>query len=172
VSLYPPAKARGFTDYWDNTIASSISDFELDNFNSSLLIKHQDPDMIDFILGNMLTKEKEFGDLIQKWCVGVDRFSRCMEYSIVKNLNVIFDKDKAYAPYMKDVQKIAGTLAKIRKVYPEFTNSIINRGNIVFKNDEKKLKFWKQHMEYTLVSNTLKDKEDITTIESVKSLKI
>ncbi len=146
--------------------------FELDVFNTSLLIKHGNPDVMDYILEKMLTKEKEYSDLIKKWCVGVDTFSRCMEDSIVKDLNSIFSSDQNFSIYTKQVTTMAKLFSKLNKVYPEFTNSIINTGSNKFKNDPKKLNFWKEHMEKEYLDQSLQLRKPDTDAPKAKKLKV
>ncbi len=155
--------------------------FELDVFNTSLLIKHQNPIVLDFLFEKMFTKEKEFSNLIQKWCVGVDTFSRCMEDSIVKNLNGIFAKDENNGVFHKDpnlvqykqnVLIIAKLFSKLNKVYPEFTNSIIATGSKAFKNEPSKLNFWKENMEKEYLDQSLQLRKPDTDAPKAKKLKV
>lgn len=146
--------------------------FELDVFNTSLFIKHSNPDVMDFILEKMLTKEKEYSDLIKKWCVGVDTFSRCMEDSIVKDLNSIFSSEQNFTIYTQQVTTMAKLFSKLNKVYPEFTNSIINTGSNKFKNDPKKLNFWKEHMEKEYLDQSLQLRKPDADAPKAKKLKV
>lgn len=149
-----------FNNVYDvNNQRDYIKLFELDVFNTSLLIKHNNPSVIDFILEKMFTKEKEFSNLIKKWCVGVDTFSRCMEDSIVKNLNFIFSQEENFEKYANHVDIIVKILLKLKNIYPEFTNSIIDAGSNAFKNDSKKFNFWKEHMEKEYLDKILQIKK-------------
>ncbi len=146
--------------------------FQLDVFNCSLLIKQNNPAVLDFILEKMFTKETEFSSLIQKWCVGVDTFSRCMEDSIVKNLNTIFAKDQNFTQYADNVTITAKLFSKINKVYPEFTNAIINTGSEAFKSDPVKLSFWKKNMEIEYLDQSLQLRKPDSEYPKTKRLKL
>lgn len=162
-----------FNNVYDiNKTEDYLKLFELDVLNTSLLVKHSNPEILDFLLSKMLTKEKEFPELIQKWCVGVDTFSRCMEDSIVKQLNVIFRPEQDFHQYTKHVTTFAKLFSKLNKVYPEFTNSIIKTGSNAFKNDSSKLKFWKEHMETEYLKESLDQSLQLKKPDSPKTKKL
>lgn len=170
-----------FNNVYDiNKSEDYVKLFQLDVFNTSLLINYTKDDMIDFILEKMITKEKDFSQLITKWCVGVDSFSRCMEDSIVKNLNMYFSNEdeesvnlnSTFTNLDSKIIKIAKLFSKVNKFYPEFTNSIINTGSLAFKDNPKKLKLWKTNMEKKYLEQLLQDSKPDNESMQHKKLKI
>lgn len=153
-----------FDNVYDiNNVSDYLKMFKLDVFQSSLLIKHEDPEILDFILGKMLSKEKDFGELIKKWCLGVDSFSRCMEDSIVKNLNNTFGQKTnavAFTYTPKKLQNISNLLGNLLKINPEFINATLIRGKVAFQNDKEKLEIWNKYIIQGIFDTKLPEKDE------------
>jgi len=146
--------------------------FSLDEFQTSLLIKHKNLEITNYILEKMLEKEDKFHSLIHKWCTGVDSFSRCIEDPIVTQLNQIFAGDTNLNEYCELTKKNAKVISTLARVYPEFAQSIISRGDTALKDNKEKLAFWRTCFEKEYFEYSLKEKVDSKNITSTKSLKI